>query len=146
MTKVGKDLLQSAIEVREMLDEMIYNMTDVAMMNVYSCEGKETYKDARPGKVKTSKQDLEILKYRLKTLLKDNILDVSFTKVDGTLRNMKCTLKPTLLPDSAFLTADERERSYTVSEDVLPVWDVEKNAWRSFRIDSVHDYIVTRKE
>ena len=94
----------------------------------------------------TMNNDLDLLKYKLKTLLKDSILQVSFTKADGTLREMKCTLKSTLVPDSAFLSADERERTHTVPENVLPVWDIEKSAWRSFRIDRVHDYVVTRKE
>lgn len=90
-------------------------------------------------------QEDELLKYKLQTLLKDNIVEVTFTKVDGEQRVMKCTLKNTLLPDSAYLTEDGRERSRAVPKHVLPVWDVEKKAWRSFRIESVHNYIVVRE-
>ena len=80
--------------------------------------------------------DLAILKYKLQTLLKDNIVEVTFTKVNGDLRTMKCTLKSTLLPER--LT---ESKGKIFPENVLPVWDIEKNAFRSFRVDHVHDYI-----
>jgi len=80
--------------------------------------------------------DLAILKYKLQTLLKDNIVEVTFSKVNGDLRTMKCTLKSTLLPER--LT---ESKGKTFPENVLPVWDTEKNAWRSFRVEHVHDYI-----
>lgn len=91
-------------------------------------------------KVKNMTEDLEILKYKLKTLLKDNIVEVSFTKADGKLREMKCTLKNTLLPEQT------ESKGKVFPENVLPVWDIDKNAWRSFRIDRVHDYITVKNE
>jgi hypothetical protein len=35
------------------------------------------------------------------------------------------------------------ERTKVPSEDTLSVWDLEKNAWRSFRLDSVIDFSFT---
>ena len=89
--------------------------------------------------------DHKILKHKLQTLLRDNIVDVSFTKVDGTLRTMKCTLKGSIVP---YPTKEwsEHVSNKLVPENVLPVWDTEKNAWRSFRVDSVHDYMIVKLE
>ena len=87
------------------------------------------------------KVEQELLKYRLQTLLKGNIVEIVFTKVNGEQRNMRCTLDPDKLPvGRSPMEATNRK----VNEDVLPVWDVEKNDWRSFRIDSVLDYLVVR--
>jgi hypothetical protein len=61
---------------------------------------------------------------------------VVFEKVDGTLRTMKCTLKPEALPP---IEVDESSEKKTrkVNPNILSVWDLEKNEWRSFRIDTV---------
>lgn len=61
-------------------------------------------------------------------LLKTNICKVTFKKADGSLRDMTCTLKAeNILVESAGETKPK--------EDVLVVWDMEKEAWRSFRLD-----------
>jgi hypothetical protein len=82
--------------------------------------------------------DEMLLKRRLQTLLKENVVEVSFTKVNGDERKMKCTLKPDFLPEPP------DRGGQPGPEHTLPVWDIEKNGWRSFRIDSVHDYTVLR--
>ena len=84
--------------------------------------------------------DNRILKYKLEQLLRDNIMSITFCKVGGTDRTMKCTLKSTLLPEST------SERKKTFPENVMPVWDVENNGWRSFRVDRVLDYITLKNE
>lgn len=63
-------------------------------------------------------------------VLQKGVAVVTFTKVDGSLRKMKCTLIPSILPA---LKGSNHKRS----QEVLPVWDLDKDAWRSFRIDSV---------
>jgi len=59
---------------------------------------------------------------------------VVFQKVDGSMREMHCTLKPDLLPP-----ADETHANVAkaVNEEVIAVWDLDKKGWRSFRLDSV---------
>ena len=73
-------------------------------------------------------------KFQLKEILEDNVATVVFTKVNGEQREMNCTLlaeyvpaksEPTLLQESA------------ESNDVIRVWDVDKNGWRSFHLGSV---------
>lgn len=65
-----------------------------------------------------------------KSLLR-KIAVVNFVKADGSIREMICTLKPGLMPDT------EAASKYRNNEDTIAVWDLAKNAWRSFRIDSV---------
>ena len=86
-------------------------------------------------------EDDEILKYKLQELLKDNIVEIGFTKVNGEERTMKCTLKPTLIPEE-FAPKGKRPPA----QHVLSVWNVEENAWKSFRVHNVYDYIVLRSE
>ena len=76
--------------------------------------------------MKYTKQDIS-------ELLKSNICFVTFEKVDGTLREMKCTLMENAIETYERVT----DRTKPVNDSVLSVWDVDKNSWRSFRIDSV---------
>jgi len=74
-----------------------------------------------------------VTKQKIKEALLENVCDIKFTKVDGTERVMRCTLKSDLVP----APEHKPEQNRTVNESVLPVWDLEKKGWRSFRIDSV---------
>ena len=74
----------------------------------------------------------------LTSILTKNVATITFTKKDGTSRDMICTLREDILPPE-FLNGTEQmeKKSRKSNPDVLPVWDVEKKAWRSFRVDSV---------
>jgi hypothetical protein len=64
--------------------------------------------------------------------------NVTFTKVDGESRNMKCTLMETVLPakvTEAEALTDSAPRK--VNLDTVVAWDVEKEAFRSFRVENV---------
>lgn len=69
-------------------------------------------------------------------LLKDEIVEVVFTKKDGSERVMKCTLKEDVLP---MVQKEIQEDSFTKekSKDALAVWDIDVAGWRSFRWDSI---------
>lgn len=69
--------------------------------------------------------------------LKENVCVVSFKKKDGTNRNMKCTLKENVIPKATKEDPLSQKKIRALNEEVLPVWDVEKEGWRSFRVDSV---------
>lgn len=76
--------------------------------------------------------------YELKELIQNNVVTVTFEKVDGTERTMKCTLIPEYLPNKV----DDNKQLLTESvrkenPSNLSVWDIESNSWRSFRYDSV---------
>ena len=80
----------------------------------------------------TNEERKEFKKW-LQDVMRTEIVNLTFRKTDGTLRNMKCTLLPKLLPEA--IVSDKPKRK--VSEDTLAVFDLEKNEWRSFRYDSV---------
>jgi hypothetical protein len=67
------------------------------------------------------------------TKLKAGVLNVTFTKVDGSSRNMRCTLNDTYLPEQF------RGKGGILTEgaNVIRVYDLDINEWRSFRVDSV---------
>lgn len=68
--------------------------------------------------------------------LKHEELTISFKKSDGTLRTMRCTAKT-----SAFPNREATERIKASNPDIQVVWDLDKQAVRSFRKDSIVDVI-----
>jgi hypothetical protein len=70
--------------------------------------------------------------------LRQNVLQVSFTKVNGENRIMRCTLRPDILPPGyAQVDITEETAFHKTNPDVIACWDVQNLGWRSFRIDSV---------
>lgn len=63
---------------------------------------------------------------------------VTFTKKDGSERVMKCTLQESKIPQEYTPKGTERK----VNDNVLAVFDVENQGWRSFRFDSVKNFTV----
>lgn len=60
---------------------------------------------------------------------------VVFEKKDGTLREMRCTLKD--VPQYERKTESETTRKK--NDEVMSVYDMDKTEWRSFRIDSIKE-------
>jgi len=60
---------------------------------------------------------------------------VIFEKKDGTLREMRCTLKD--VPQYERKTESETPRKK--NDEVMSVYDMDKSEWRSFRIDSIKE-------
>jgi hypothetical protein len=75
-------------------------------------------------------------------LLKSGICTVTFTKVSGDTRVMKCTLNPAFIPQLQIPASLESQTETERSAEVLRVFDTEAQGWRSFRIDSVTDFKV----
>lgn len=71
----------------------------------------------------------------IRKILRDGPAKVVFTKKDGTIREMICTLKRCILEEK---NVELKNSGRHVNDEVLNVYDLEKNDWRSFRIDSVH--------
>ena len=66
------------------------------------------------------------------SLLEEQPIEIVFTKKDGTERTMKCTLQEDYLPETV---GSEKAKN----DEVLAVYDLEKEGWRSFRWDSVKE-------
>lgn len=78
-------------------------------------------------------------KDEMKDFLRNNVVLLTFEKKDGTERTMRCTLMESLLP-TIDLNVDKRQ--VKKSDSSLAVWDLDKNAWRSYRVDSVRTFEV----
>lgn len=74
-------------------------------------------------------------KYReLHRLLEAHDCEVTFTKVDGSVRVMPCTLREDQLPARP-LTENTNPR--TINHNVISAWCLDKKSWRSFRTENV---------
>lgn len=78
---------------------------------------------------------MQTTKDTLKEQLKKSILNVSFRKKDDTVRDMKCTLIESYLPKVE--KTDEPKKEKKDNPNTVSVWDLDKNSWRSFRLDSI---------
>lgn len=74
-----------------------------------------------------------ISKSNLMNMLHTGIIAVKFTKVDGSERTMRCTLSESFIKPSEKKT----DREKPVNDNILSVWDIDSDGWRSFRLDSV---------
>lgn len=71
-------------------------------------------------------------KKELEEILEEKHLTVTFTKADGTERSMRCTRDFSVIP-----VENHPKGSVTVSTDQIRVWDLEKEAWRSFNHSAI---------
>jgi hypothetical protein len=69
----------------------------------------------------------------LRTLLHEREVGITFIKKDGSERLMWCTLDESKIPSEFAPKGSEKAKS----DEVLPVFDVENDGWRSFRWDSI---------
>jgi hypothetical protein len=74
-----------------------------------------------------------ITKEELRLELQTKVADIEFTKVDGTLRKMKCTLIEALLPEPVSVVEENAKVKRLPNPNVLVVWDLENDVWRSIR-------------
>lgn len=68
----------------------------------------------------------------LRDILRTNTVHLTFRKKDDTIREMKCTLMESKLPQR-----EQGKESRKENDTSIPVFDLEKNEWRAFRFDSV---------
>jgi hypothetical protein len=80
-----------------------------------------------------SDEEKEVFRKWLISHLKYGPVTIYFTKKDGTERKMDCTLKE----ENIVQYEKKTERVKTLNEETCPVFDLEKNEWRSFRYDSI---------
>jgi hypothetical protein len=80
-------------------------------------------------------------KQELKEVFSKNIVNLSFKKVDGSERTMKCTLDPMFIPRQDKQTSSKKKIE---NENVLPVWNIDEQGFRSFRVDSLISYDIVK--
>lgn len=67
-------------------------------------------------------------------LLARHQCEVTFTKVDGSVRTMSCTLMSEALPAREL---KEHHRTKVINYKTLSVWCLDQSEWRSFRTANV---------
>ena len=75
-------------------------------------------------------------KTELKEHLSKYVAEITFNKVDGSVRKMHCTLMADYVPH----VVSEEQVAHVPrvqNDEVLAVWDLDKQGWRSFRLDSI---------
>lgn len=78
----------------------------------------------------------------LRSMLRSEIVTVTFEKLDGTTRKMRCTLIENKIPDES----KPKNSGKAQSDESIAVFDLEKQGWRSFRFDSVRQIEFTLGE
>jgi hypothetical protein len=73
---------------------------------------------------------------QLSELLHTGECVVEFTKVNGELRTMPCTLKAELIPP-VLVVEGKTPKEKKPNPDVMSVWCLDKKEWRSFRVANV---------
>ena len=79
-------------------------------------------------------------KYELLAALHKGSVTVTFRKIDtGEIRVMPCTLNSKVLEANGIAVSMD----YTAKDmEHFAVWSLDKNAWRSFRLDTVEGWEV----
>ena len=89
------------------------------------------------------KTEMADLKSTVKVMLHVGLVDLEFEKADGSIRLMTATLNQKYLPPLDELklnVANDSEEKRMVNENIVTCFDVEKQAWRSFRVDRLHQF------
>jgi|TARA_B100001094_G_C17921396_1_gene666104 hypothetical protein len=75
---------------------------------------------------------------QVKDVLVQDIVEVTFTKINGDERVMTCTLQPDNLPKQVVKEGEEKkERVIKNPENSLAVFDTKADGWRSFLIRNI---------
>lgn len=73
--------------------------------------------------------------------LRSGVCRVVFTKVNGEERDMRCTLVRDMIPsDQTPKTADDESVGTVAPTDVIRVFDLNANGWRSFKVANVTNF------
>ena len=86
------------------------------------------------GTVALTGQDAHERNVSLRHVLKEHLCEVTFTKLDGAIRTMPCTLQESMMPAKV---EKEGAKTKVPNEANLSVWCTDQNAWRSFKTANV---------
>jgi hypothetical protein len=86
------------------------------------------------GEVGDGEFDLSTRQKEIHHLLWEHQCEVTFTKVDGSVRTMPCTLVASALPAR---DAEKLNETRVVNHKTISAWCLDKSEWRSFRTANV---------
>jgi hypothetical protein len=77
--------------------------------------------------------------------LRTKVVEVDFTKRDGSKRTMKCTLRVDMLPPPEKPVIDLTKPERKDNPEVIAAYDLESKGWRSFRLDSIESITIRER-
>jgi hypothetical protein len=84
---------------------------------------------------------LQITKDELVEKLQQEVVQLVFTKADGTERHMVCTKNIVHIPEQFHPKTDKvvklDENGNPIETDLITIWDMEQQGWRSFNFSKV---------
>jgi len=85
--------------------------------------------------------ELQITKDELVEKLQNESVSVTFTKADGSERTMVCTKMVSKIPEAQHPKTEKvaklDENGNIVESDLITVFDLEKEGWRSFNFSKI---------
>ena len=92
--------------------------------------------------IQFDKETVEQRRQVLSEQLTAGIVEVTFTKVNGEVRTMPCTLDSTIIPPAPVHATNtdnpvDFPRTKKVNPLVMSVFCIDKGEWRSFRLENV---------
>ena len=88
------------------------------------------------GTLELTDLDIQDREREITHLLYEHDCEVVFTKKDGTVRTMPCTLRKEAMPQRE-ATALHETKLY--KPETITVWCLDSSAWRSFRVANVKE-------
>jgi hypothetical protein len=85
--------------------------------------------------------DVDSRNREIRSMLHHGVCEITFTKVNGDVRTMPCTLDSTLLPPQPL---KEFHETRLYKPETLSVWCLDKMEWRSFRVANVQKIVRTQ--
>ena len=83
------------------------------------------------------RNDVMIKRNELEQQLRENIMEVTFNKINGDLRIMSCTLSKNVMPPPPKKNPLTEEKIRKINEEALSVWDTSAKGFRSFRMANI---------
>lgn len=92
--------------------------------------------------IRFDKETVDQRREILREQLSKGITEVTFTKVDGTVRTMPCTLDAEIIPPAPVHVTNTANpvdfpKTKKANPLVMSVWCTDKGEWRSFRLENV---------
>jgi hypothetical protein len=81
--------------------------------------------------------DLNDRNREIRHLLEQHDCEVTFTKVDGTVRTMPCTLRAEAMPQR--VVTEEYQTTRLYKPETLSVLCLDKSEWRAFKVANVQE-------
>lgn len=83
--------------------------------------------------------DLDDRNREIRHLLERHDCEVVFTKVNGELRTMPCTLRESAIPAKPVDIGSKSNEKRLRTLETLSVWCLDKSEWRAFKVANVRE-------